>query len=199
MVILHLEPTKRGVLYQDLVKFMNVSAWTHGFTDANAYHPHCSMTGYWETKAGEYFSDEIGKAIQDEMEKFRSMKFPPPIITDITLNSSVRLHLETHPVYADLIERIKGIFPTENIRKKKLDHISLAYFRESATKVPPEEKMTLMHKTFLLATRFLGNLYDFPIRRPNWDIVYYKLEQRAAASLEGDKHDLTELARWRVA
>ncbi|KAJ3189872.1 hypothetical protein HDU85_000156 [Gaertneriomyces sp. JEL0708] len=46
--ILYLEPARGSKLYEAARKFQTLSSERLGWTDAHAYHPHCSLTGFWE-------------------------------------------------------------------------------------------------------------------------------------------------------
>ncbi|KAI8999437.1 hypothetical protein BC832DRAFT_210364 [Gaertneriomyces semiglobifer] len=46
--ILYLEPAQGSKLYEAARKFQTISSERLGWTDAHAYHPHCSLTGFWE-------------------------------------------------------------------------------------------------------------------------------------------------------
>jgi len=203
-VILHLEPSKRTTLYRQLVQFFNTSEKKYGPTDASAYHPHCSMTGYFGMAGDDYRISTIDSVIKKWKRRYKAI--PPPLVTGILMGStgqSIRLHLQTSPEYMELLVNIQQALTatpsfTGNFRPKKLDHISLAYFyKENARRFSLGYKRNFMNRMLPVAQKILGNL--FPHQRAGWDIVYYKLEKRATAPLEGERNILTQLGRWKIA
>jgi hypothetical protein len=133
--IFYLEPVQNSKLYRLVNDHLLSSKQLLGATEANQYHSHCSMTGFFEMPDSDtivpHIIDYIHNIIAERVNELRIM------VGDICCNlysdegmvkvPSVRINILTEG-FREIASSIKTNFPQLGLRLKPLNHISLAYF-----------------------------------------------------------------------
>ncbi|TPX56397.1 hypothetical protein PhCBS80983_g04554 [Powellomyces hirtus] len=154
--ILYLEPRPGTPLRTALDEFRSTSAHKWGPTDAHAYHPHCSVTGFWEHRPMNTLTNGIDGPNTEEQaavalvelainahtkncaaDQQAGTRLPPPTVLPPLIppkkKSCLILPLKPPTEYTDLAKSISHLFGDSNLfinrlQPKRCDHISLAYY-----------------------------------------------------------------------
>ncbi|KNC98426.1 uncharacterized protein SPPG_06130 [Spizellomyces punctatus DAOM BR117] len=207
-LIVHLEPIPSSPLYALLQQFHTVSSQKYGSTDAHAYHPHVSLTGFWQMSlpsthhqhADPYCANLVQSCLNDRLPP---LVLHPPLIPDTKL--CLILPISPPKEYIALSKSITQNFEScdrfvNRMRPKAVNHISLAYFAPTQD-VSEEEQRRIVHGMKEVADQVFGKWFDGrpSVLVPEWDVVYYELTREAKEPLKGEQHEFKEIGRWRVA
>jgi hypothetical protein len=182
-LILYLEPTKSSPLWnyvQDVT-----SNYT---TTASKYACHVTMTGFFSSS----HPDAICQAFHDTIKRFPSLDAPivsKPLLVHETdlLKAHLLLPVSVTEDYHQLLSMFGAADPS--IRRKKINHISLAYWDESVTdKTWPQFLRTCPLQSITQVFEAISS------EQTDWDIVLY--ERTFKGERVGEKHQFKELERW---
>ncbi|KAI3661768.1 hypothetical protein MP638_003776 [Amoeboaphelidium occidentale] len=224
--ILYLEPSRESKFYENVIKFYSESKARFGHNEAQMYHPHCSMTGFFDLPihGNGFWHQEMLTVLEELMvstsamsnipklcdfhtkQKPRSLSVKvdaPAELKDIVarfqkhMDQRMKTFLETHHGVTDSVE-LRSKFDTFFIRPKPMDHISLAYIRPNS----------LYHDDGSLVEELNENEMDFLIKlsqdfqiladkNVGWYVVLYEVDHKS--DILGVPHKFREIRKWKIA
>lgn len=209
-VIVLLEPGAGNPLRTRLNKFRRLAANQYGSTEAHAYPPHVSVTGFWElqpsTDDGDMktVTNALGKLIRSakQGEKERKIQVMAPrqaygrsTLLILPTRPPPRIHNLAHEIF-DLFNATGLFKPRVGI--KHVDHISLAYYADG---IKTQQRTDAIEGMLHLAKNVLGDVFGSAksVQLDKWDLVFYESVRKAKNPINGDVNVFRKLRKWRVA
>ncbi|RUP43344.1 hypothetical protein BC936DRAFT_137319 [Jimgerdemannia flammicorona] len=202
--ILYLEPSPTSSIFNRLDAFITMTLSRFGPNSAQRYHPHCTITGFFDVTPSN--SDPtlacttatMVQALDDAIQK--RLPFPPPRLTGFIrrkqapgeLLVGLKAPLVYHEVMDALVEAATGSEVGAHVRKKNINHISLALYPEKGEGSLAPEVMEEMERI----ARETVNLEKEETEMTEWDVVLY--EKVESAEAPGTRYLFDEVKRWRV-
>ena len=204
-IIVHLEPGKGNPLRRPLTRFRTMAAKMYGYTDAHAYHPHATVTGFWELDPSickrdlKALTNAIDKLVKTASGMAKVEVRPPHLrgmLLSLPTRPSAKISNLTHSIF-NLFNSTE-LFKTKG-RRKKTDHISLAYFKD-ARRLTRQKQETAFEGMTQLARALLGDVLvgSKPVQIGHWDIVLYESIIQAKQPLDGDVNVFRTIKRWQL-
>lgn len=198
-LIIYLEPCSQ--FGQAVGDFLREAEVHFGPTTANKYGCHITITGFFNVKDSNE-QNEIQHLLDEQLQNFKSAT--PQINMQSLLvrdDNGLPKHLllpvtapqEYHTAMSNLAEKCKDIV---QLRIKKINHISLAYWNEPEADNAQETKWKEEVRNGAFdKIQQAANVYfqDLPDPCP-WDVVLYKRVSKG--NLVGQRHVFEELGRW---
>ncbi|CAG8595717.1 3008_t:CDS:1 [Acaulospora morrowiae] len=209
--IIYLEPSSTSRFYQSIANFYDQTLKLFGPNEALKYHPHVSMTGFFNLYDGPDKSsheklDKIIKFINSFLESHKG-QITHPKIEGIIRSRAVLISINVCQALHELVGQI-SLFDIDDetisinnhntkilIRPKRIDHISLAYCSHTY----PEGQDILTEDVLAKIEAMAHKMIDFSDMeggRGNWDLVVY--EKTIHGSRLEDKHIFREIGRWNI-
>jgi len=198
--IIYLEPRKSSCLFKSLTQFFKQSEMLYGFNEAHLYHPHTSMTGFFQLISSDHLIEmtllEILNFLDHFLFRTNSLKGNKLVRLDKIFQpkaSKLNLEIQADSCFHSLIEKLAAQFSNLSlIRPKKIDHISLVYFNKSMPTLRSHTSTEMDELEYL--AKELVSLEE--MADTEWDIVFYELLHPSAAL--GVPHEFFEIARWHI-
>ncbi|KAI8080788.1 uncharacterized protein B0P05DRAFT_586657 [Gilbertella persicaria] len=185
-LILYLEPPVG--FKQHVNSFLDMSKDKFGFTTANRYNCHVSMSGFFTVTDRE--QEVVQKAIEKVMDKLPMVQVQLTPLLVYTNDKPSHLLLPVvapsfvHTMMASIAQECQDIV---KLRLKKINHISLAYWNEQQKEWNP---------IVLKDIKKEADAWFKQTKEPKdtWDIVLYRRTKKSEEI--GQPHVFEELKRW---
>lgn len=192
-LIVYLEPPSE--IKQQVDHFLDTTADNIGFTTANKYRCHVSMTGFFQTDHDQMdtVKEILDKVLQHDFKVNPKLDWNPLIVKDKLTSDPYHVLLPVS--VSDEYRQCMQAFAKEarskldiTVRPKRIDHISLAYWDEHEKKDCRE----LFEKIKEAADAYFNQV---GCNGP-WSIVLYQRSFRGDGLRE--PHIFKEISRWNV-
>jgi hypothetical protein len=160
--IVYLEPKGELKRFTDL--FFERSAKIQR-NEAHLYMPHCSLTGFFHTNAD---PQAMVKALDDDLSTARIQSLPIPGQPILTKSLIIPILNPPTGLAKKIVETLSFFV---NVRSKKADHVSLAYFNNRIKYSEPYDFMNLHAMALESWRRDEGML----LASLSWDIAFYQV------------------------
>lgn len=184
--ILYLQPSNDTALWTCIQEFYKVTKMQFGPNEAHQYHPHISLTGFWnvsdvDRQPDQYYIEFISPLVPPTIQ----VTVQPPLLVAKGSTQSLILPVETDSTIKSFPSRVLNLkmMGCDPIRVKNVDHISLAYGPGFVADTK------LVH----LASERISTE---AIKCQEWDLVLY---ERIFKSKDLDvPHQFREIKSWKL-
>jgi hypothetical protein len=179
--ILYLQPKRSSSLYKSVTAFYSLSLEKLGPNEAHLYHPHVSITGFWQTDTP--VDSEFLKALETILPLDVQIAVQPPF-----QEKTLILPIQSGPKLKALPHLLQSLPHPESasIRPKRVDHLSLAYGQGYDPQNPAY--LSLAHTVF----EDLEGL-----NCTEWEIIFLEREFKSLNSNQGNGNGLIEPHRFK--